>query len=339
MPTTDQARNDGSYQGRTVVVTGAGGFIGSHLVERLVREGAHVRAFLRYNSRGDPGHLKELSPDVRAAVEIVAGDLRDARRVAETVRGADYVFHLAALIGIPYSYVTPDDVVATNILGTLNALNAARDAGVQRMVHTSSSEVYGTARYAPIDEAHPLQGQSPYSATKIGADKLVESFHLSFGLPVTTVRPFNCYGPRQSARAVIPATIVQALTGDVIRLGSLEPKRDFTFVRDTVDGFVRCALAPRCLGEVVNIGSGVEVSVGDIVQQIRSIVGRNLPVETDEARVRPPHSEVLRLLCSRRKAAELAGWEPRVPMAQGLRETVEWIADHIEDYPVRAYAI
>ncbi len=339
MATDNATSAESRWRGLTVVVTGAGGFIGSHLTARLVREGAKVRAFVHYNSRGDPGHLREFADDVREHLEVVAGDVRDASRVAEIVRGADVVFHLAALIGIPYSYLSPRDVVATNVEGTLNVLEAVRNAGVGRLIHTSTSEVYGTARYAPIDEAHPLQGQSPYSATKIGADKLVESYHRAFGVPVTTVRPFNTFGPRQSARAVIPATIVQALTADAIRLGSLTPKRDFTFVRDTVDGFVRCAASDRCIGEVINIGTGTEVTIGEVVDEVRRIVGRPVPVLADEARVRPVQSEVMRLICDRRKAAELAEWQPTVSLAEGLRETVKWIEAHLDAYPMRAYAI
>ena len=339
MATDNATSAESRWRGLTVVVTGAGGFIGSHLTARLVREGAKVRAFVHYNSRGDPGHLREFADDVREHLEVVAGDVRDASRVAEIVRGADVVFHLAALIGIPYSYLSPRDVVATNVEGTLNVLEAVRNAGVGRLIHTSTSEVYGTARYAPIDEAHPLQGQSPYSATKIGADKLVESYHRAFGVPVTTVRPFNTFGPRQSARAVIPATIVQALTADAIRLGSLTPKRDFTFVRDTVDGFVRCAASDRCIGEVINIGTGTEVTIGEVVDEVRRIVGRPVPVLADEARVRPVQSEVMRLICDRRKAAELAEWQPTVSLAEGLREPVKWIEAHLDAYPMRAYAI
>jgi len=328
-----------NWRGRKVVVTGAGGFIGSHLVARLVAEGAQVKAFVRYNSRGDHGNIRLLPSEIQEQLTIVTGDLRDPRAVTELVRGTDIVFHLAALIGIPYSYVNPNDVVETNVVGTLNVLNAARDLGVERLVHTSTSEVYGTARYAPIDEGHPLQGQSPYSASKIGADKLVESYHRSFGVPAVTVRPFNTYGPRQSARAVIPTIITQALASDAIRLGSLDPRRDFTYVRDTVDGFIRAAESPFCIGEVINIGTGTDVTVGEVVRQVLKIVGRDLPIEQDQTRIRPPQSEVMRLVCDNRKAAELAGWKPQVTLDEGLRESVDWIAGHLDLYPVRVYAI
>lgn len=327
------------WHGKQVVVTGAGGFIGSHLVEGLARQGASVRAFVRYNSRGSQGHLADLPAELRASIEVISGDLRDHGAVRQLLRGAHTVFHLAALIGIPYSYVNPNDVVETNVLGTLNILNAARDLGTARVVHTSTSEVYGTARYAPIDEAHPLQGQSPYSASKIGADKLAESYYRSFDLPVTTVRPFNTYGPRQSMRAVIPTVITQALTADAIRLGSLEPRRDFLFVRDTAAGFMACAAAPACIGEVVNLGTGYDVTVGEIVDETLRIVERDLPVIQDDQRVRPTKSEVMRLICDNGKAAKLAGWQPRVALADGLRETVSWIAAHLEQYTPSAYAI
>ncbi len=339
MTSVNGHRSGMDWHGRTVVVTGAGGFIGSHLVEHLVAEGAEVKAFVRYNSRGDHGQIRLLPSEVQERITVIAGDLRDPRAVAELVRGADTVFHLAALIGIPYSYVNPNDVVETNVMGTLSVLNAARDFGIRCLVHTSTSEVYGTARYAPIDEAHPLQGQSPYSASKIGADKLVESYHRSFDLPVTTVRPFNTYGPRQSARAVIPTIIAQALTSDAIRLGSLDPRRDFTFVHDTVNGFIRAAESPFCIGEVINVGTGVDVTVGEIVERVLRIVGRDLPVTQDQDRIRPVQSEVMRLICDNRKAAALAGWRPQVTLDEGLRATVEWIAAHLDMYPIRMYAI
>jgi NAD dependent epimerase/dehydratase len=336
-PTEQTAITD--WHGKKVVVTGAGGFIGSHLVERLVNEGAIVKAFVHYNSRGDPGLIRWLPTNIQDKITLVVGDLRDHWAVSELVRGADVVFHLAALIGIPYSYTSPNDVVETNILGTLNILNAVRDYGLEGMIHTSTSEVYGTAQYTPIDELHPLQGQSPYSASKIGADKLVESYYRSFGVPVATVRPFNSFGPRQSARAVIPTIIVQALACDVVRLGSLEPRRDFTFVRDTVDGFVRAAACSACIGQVINVGSGVDVAVGEVVEHVQKILGRRLRVELDDVRVRPPLSEVMRLVCDNRKAAQLIGWRPQVTLDEGLRETVEWIAGHLELYPTRSYAI
>jgi dTDP-glucose 4,6-dehydratase len=327
------------WQEKRVVVTGAGGFIGSHLVEVLVRAGASVRAFVRYNSRGDYGHLRSLPSDVYGELEVVTGDLRDHSAVRTLLRDRHTVFHLAALIGIPYSYVNPNDVVETNVLGTLNVLNAARDLGLERVVQTSTSEVYGTAQYAPIDERHPLQGQSPYSASKIGADKLAESYYRSFDLPVTTVRPFNTYGPRQSTRAVIPTVITQALSADAIRLGSLQPRRDFLFVRDTVAGFMACAESVACVGEVVNLGTGSDVTVGEIVGQVQQIIGRDLPIITDDQRVRPAKSEVLRLICDNRKAHNLAGWSPTVNLSKGLDETVAWMRVHLEQYKPTVYAI
>jgi dTDP-glucose 4,6-dehydratase len=322
-----------------VVLTGAGGFIGSHLAARLVEEGASVRAFIHYNSRGDTGHIRALPKHVREELDIVAGDVRDDRTVAEVVRGTDTVFHLAALIGVPYSFVSPVDVVQTNVLGTLNVLNAAREAQVRRVVHTSTSEVYGTARYVPIDEAHPLQAQSPYAASKIAADKLAESFARSFELPVVTVRPFNAYGPRQSARAVIPAIVIQALREDVVRMGSRESRRDFTFVEDTCEGFLRVGAADGAVGEVVNVGSGSDVSMGDVADKVVSIIGRPISVVQDAARLRPGDSEVMRLLCDNRKARKLASWRPIVTLEEGLRRTIEWIEAHTDQYGSRAYAI
>lgn len=329
----------GSWRDRSVSVTGSGGFIGSHLVSRLLEEGARVKALVHYNSRNDWGHLRSLPKDLGGKVEVLAGDLRDPRIVSEIVDGAEVVFHLAALIGIPYSYSSPTDVVQTNVLGTLNVLEAARNARTTRVVITSTSEVYGTALYAPIDEAHPLQGQSPYAASKIGSDKLGESYHRSFGVPVVTVRPFNTFGPRQSARAVIPTIITQALTSECIRLGSIEPKRDFNFVRDTVDGFLRCALTPACVGEVVNLGTGVEVSVGHVVELVQTMLERRLPVVQEDVRLRPAKSEVMRLICNHEKASRLTGWAPKHTLEQGLKETVEWISKHLDQYQTRSYTI
>jgi NAD dependent epimerase/dehydratase len=262
-------------KGRKVLVTGAGGFIASHLVERLVVEGAQVRAFVRYNSRGDVGLLRWLPLEVFSRVEVVAGDLRDADAVRAALKDVDTVFHLGALIAIPYSYLHPREVVETNVMGTLNVLMAARDLRTRRVVHTSTSEVYGTARYVPIDERHPFQGQSPYSASKIGADKIAESFYRSFGLPVVTIRPFNTYGPRQSARAVIPTIVTQALTSNVVYLGSLEPSRDFTFVSDTVEGFVRGASAEGVIGEEINLGNNATITIGELCEKIFEILGKS----------------------------------------------------------------
>jgi dTDP-glucose 4,6-dehydratase len=339
----DSVKDDRSpsfdWRQHKVVVTGAGGFIGSHLVSKLLQNGAKVRAFTHYNSRGDIGHLQYIPKELRTSLEVVAGDLRDHRAVDEVVRGAGTVFHLGALIGIPYSYVNPIDVAQTNLLGTLNILNACRDAEVRRLIQTSTSEVYGTARYTPIDEAHPLQAQSPYAATKIGGDKLAESYYNTFGLPVTTVRPFNTYGPCQSARAVIPTIIMQVLNSDAVHLGSTETRRDFTYVHDTRDGFIAAAESPDTIGEVVNLGTGIDVSIGDVVDCVFQITERPLPVILDDKRVRPAMSEVLRLISNNAKAGQLAGWRPRVSLEEGLRQTVEWVAGHPELYRPAQYAI
>ncbi len=309
-----------------VLVTGAGGFIGSHLVERLARDGHRVRAFVRYNSRSDRGFLDEMPADLAERVEIFAGDIKDHEAVASAVEGCQVVYHLGALIAIPYSYKNPIDVVQTNVIGTANVLSACRRSSDLRvLVHTSTSEVYGTAQYVPIDEKHPLQGQSPYSASKIGADKLAESYFLSFELPVVTVRPFNTYGPRQSLRAVIPTIISQVLAGGPIRLGSLDPRRDLTFVSDTVDGFVRAANTPAAIGETLNLGTGRDVSIGELAQMILTITGKQMPIEQDTSRVRPEGSEVMRLQSSNKRALEVLGWQPRVPLKDGLRETIAWI--------------
>lgn len=323
----------------TVLVTGAGGFIGSHLVERLVRAGARVTALVHYNSRGDWGLLEHLPREVLGEVRVLQGDIRDAKSAVGAVDGQEVVFHLAALIGIPYSYVAPDAYVATNIQGTLHILEASRQAGVRRLVHTSTSEVYGTAQYVPMDENHPLQGQSPYSATKIAADKLVESYVRSFRLPAITLRPFNTYGPRQSARAVIPTIVSQALVRDRVEVGSLGPARDFTYVEDTVEAFVRMAEVPLDPGQVVNAGSGKGISVGDLAQRIVSIVGRNVRVVEDPARVRPEDSEVGTLIADATRAKQLLGWEPTISLDKGLAQTVEFIRTHPTLYKVNRYAM
>jgi dTDP-glucose 4,6-dehydratase len=324
---------------KQVLVTGAGGFIASHLVERLVAEGAHVRAFVRYNSRGDPGLLRFLPPEVYRKVDIIAGDLRDLPAVQHAMRGCEIIFHLGALIAIPYSYRHPAEVVETNVIGTLNVLLAGKDAGPRRIVHTSTSEVYGTALRVPIDEGHPLQGQSPYSASKIGADKLAESFYRSFDLPVVTVRPFNTYGPRQSARAVIPTIITQALTSPTVRLGNLEARRDLTFVTDTVDGFLRAAVSSGVDGETINLGAGSEVSVGDLAELIFSILEKPLQIELDQQRLRPEKSEVQRLLSDNRQARQLLGWEPTVALRDGLQRTIAWIKRNLDLYRPGQYEL
>ena len=320
-----------------VLVTGAGGFIGSHLVEALVDKGAKVRAFVHYNSRGDAGLLRLSPRETLEKIEIIAGDIRDPQAVAAAVDGCSTVFHLGALISIPYSYVHPVEVAETNIMGTVNILTACREKAVERVVHTSTSEVYGTALRVPIDEAHPLQGQSPYSASKIGADKLAESYHDAFGLPVVTVRPFNTFGPRQSARAVIPTIITQALAADVIHLGNLDSRRDFTYVLDTVAGFMRAAEAESVEGEVFNLGTGSEIRIGELAEKIIQIVGRRVLIETDENRLRPEQSEVMRLLSDNNKARRMIHWQPETSLDQGLEQTIRWIKDHLDLYQVGKY--
>ena len=325
--------------GRHILVTGAGGFIGGHLVERLVRDGARVRAMCRYNSRNDRGTLDWLDAEVTAEVEVVLGELRDIESVAAAVDGAEVVLHLGAQIAIPYSYVNPRDFVEVNVLGTLNVAHAALRQGVARIVHTSTSEVYGTAQSVPITEAHPLEPQSPYAASKVAADKLMDSYRRSFDLPVTVLRPFNTYGPRQSARAIIPTIIGQALTGSTLRLGSLHPRRDLTFVEDTTAAFVAAAISEAAIGRTVNIGTDHDVSVGDLVEMVSDVLGRELTVETDPARLRPPNSEVERLRASPALAGELLGWAPRVELREGLARTIAWIERNVGHYRVDDYVI
>jgi NAD dependent epimerase/dehydratase len=316
--------------GRRVLVTGAGGFIGSHLAERLVELGARVRALVHYNALDTCGWL-DTSP-LRSEMEIVAGDVTDRDSVRSALAGNDIVFHLAALIAIPYSYRAPASYVQANVVGTLNVMQAARDLGTSRVIHTSTSEVYGTARYVPIDEKHPLQGQSPYSASKIGADKIAESFHLSFGLPVVTVRPFNTYGPRQSARAVIPTIVTQSLAGGAIQLGNLHPTRDFNYVADTVAGFIAAATAPAAVGRTINLGTGREISIGDLTRLIARLTGRPASVAPEADRVRPEASEVARLCADNRLARELLNWQPATDLEQGLNKTIEWVSAHRQLY-------
>jgi NAD dependent epimerase/dehydratase len=327
------------WQHKPVLVTGAGGFIASHLVEKLVERGARVRAFVRYNSRGDPGLLSLLPAETLKQIEVIAGDLRDQAAVKSAMRETDLVFHLGALIAIPYSYVHPAEVVETNIIGTLNVLLAGQELGLERVLHTSTSEVYGTALYIPIDETHPLRGQSPYSASKIGADKLAESFYRSFDVPVVTVRPFNTYGPRQSARAVIPAIISQALTQDTVHLGNLEARRDLTYVSDTVDGFLKAAEASGIEGETFNLGTGNEVSVRDLAHKIITLIGRPAEIILDPARLRPEKSEVERLLSDNRRAVERLDWQPRINLTEGLRRTIEWVKAHPDRYRPEQYQV
>ena len=325
------------WQGQKVLVTGAGGFIGSHLVERLFLEGARVRAFVRYNSRGEAGLLRQLPSETLAQIEIIGGDIRDSSAIQQAAEGMDFIFHLGALISIPYSYYHPREVAESNFLGTLNVLMAGLQHKVRRVLHTSTSEVYGTARYAPINEAHPLQGQSPYSASKIGADKLAESFYCAYSLPVVTVRPFNTFGPRQSARAVIPTIITQALAGKSIRLGNLETTRDFTYVEDTVDGFIKAAEADGVEGHTFNLGTGQEIRVGDLADRIIQMTGTQARVESDAQSLRPDKSEVLRLISDNSLARLSIGWSPRFSLDEGLARTVEWIRSHLDLYKVGKY--
>jgi NAD dependent epimerase/dehydratase len=325
--------------GKKVLVTGAGGFIGSHLVERLVADGHRVRAFLRYNGRDDRGHLEALPADVQAAIEVERGDLKDPAAVARAVGGQEWVLHLGALIAIPYSYQNPYDVVQTNVLGTAHVLDACRaSATLERVVLTSTSEVYGTARRVPIDEQHPLQGQSPYAATKIAADTLGDSYHRAFGLPVTILRPFNTFGPRQSARAIIPTIISQALTRPVVKLGRLDPRRDLTYVKDTVAGFLAIAGCDAALGRAVNIGRGEDISIGELVELIGRRLGRAIRVESDEQRIRPAASEVERLLAGTALARSLWDWQPRYSLEQGIDETIAWVEDNLHRFRVDSYA-
>ena len=320
-------------------MTGAGGFIGSHLAETLARAGAHVRAFVRYTSRGDNGWLELGDPELRDAIEVFRGDLVNPEAVAGALDGREVVFHLGALIPIPYSYRHPREFVTANVVGTLNVLEAARLGGSPRIVHTSTSEVYGTAQTVPIDEGHPLHPQSPYAASKVGADQLALSFHRSFGLPVVVARPFNTYGSRQSARAVIPTIVTQALTREVVELGAIEPTRDFLFVDDTVGGIMRCGEVGGVEGEVVNLGSGTEVSIGELAERVLRLVGRELPISLDQQRLRPAESEVERLVAATAKAERLLGWQPSVDLDEGLRRTVDWLAGSLDAYKPSLYNV
>lgn len=323
-----------------VLVTGADGFIGSHLTETLLDMGYDVRAFVLYNSFGTWGWLDTLPKEKKDAMEVVMGDVRDANFVRKAMEGIDCVFHLAALIAIPYSYVAPDAYVDTNIKGTLNILNAARDLKTKRVLVTSTSEVYGTAQYVPIDEKHPFQGQSPYSATKIGADRLAESYYRSFGIPLTIVRPFNTYGPRQSSRAVIPTIISQLFAGyDEIKLGSLTPTRDFVFCKDTARGFVELSKCDAAIGREVNIATGHEISVGDLAQKMIDLIRPQAKIVCEEQRLRPTKSEVERLLGSNELLYSLTGFKPQTPIEEGLKITAEWIQNHLDIYKTEQYMV
>jgi NAD dependent epimerase/dehydratase len=326
-----------NWVGKRVLVTGAGGFIGSHLAEALVKAGADTRAMVLYNSLGTREWLDTTT--LANDMEIIAGDICDRDSVRQMMDGVDVVFHLAALIAIPYSYSAPQSYVRTNIEGTLNVLQAVREAGVSCLVHTSTSEVYGTAQYVPIDETHPLQGQSPYSASKTGADKMVEAFHASYGTPVVTLRPFNTYGPRQSARAVIPTIISQCLIQKKVFLGNLSPTRDFTFVGDTVAGFLRAATAEGAMGETINLGVGKEISINDLATLIAKLVDADISVEADTQRLRPSNSEVERLLSDNSKAQTLLDWQPEVSLDDGLDLTINWIRDNQEKFRTGEYTV
>lgn len=334
---SEETTHEFNWSGRRVLVTGAGGFIGSHLTERLVQLGASVRAMVRYNSTGAAGWLD--SSEVAGSFEVFPGDIRDASLVDEAVAGCDTVFHLAALIAIPYSYKAPSSYVETNVLGTLNVLNAAARHGVRCVVHTSTSEVYGTARSVPITESHPLQGQSPYSASKIGADKLAESFCLSYGTPVAIVRPFNTFGPRQSARAVIPTIIGQLLSGSEVKLGNTTPTRDFNYVENTVSAFVASACSPKAIGQTIHFGSGRETSIGELAHLIAGMMGKPISIDVDAQRLRPRNSEVERLVASNALAQQLLGWTPGVSLEDGLERTIEWLKANIGRYDKSRYAV
>jgi len=328
----------GFWQKTSVLVTGAGGFIGSHLVEKLLALGANVTAFVRYNSRNEAG-LLEFIGDKEKGVRIVYGDIRELETVRDVVKGASIVFHLAALTGTPYSYIHASEVVEVNTLGALNVLNAAREYGVSRVIFTSTCEVYGTALYVPIDERHPKQSKSPYGASKIAADAISLSFCHSFGLPVTIVRLFNTYGPRQSDRAIIPTIICQALTKEEILIGNTKPTRDFTFITDIIEGFIRVTESERSVGEEINLGSGREISIGNLAKKIATLIGREIRIRQAEDRLRPMGSEVDRLISDSSKARESVGWEPEVDLDEGLNLTIEWIKNHLGMYAPNAYRI
>ncbi len=325
--------------GSRVLVTGAGGFIGSHLCEQCLAEGAEVRAFVHYNSRSDWGMLESVGIKRLKNIEIIAGDLRDFQAVRKAVNGCQKVFHLGALIGIPYSYRNPADVIETNVMGTLHVLQASLESGVERLVQTSTSEVYGTAKYAPMDESHPLNPQSPYAASKVGSDKLAESFYHTYGFPAVIVRPFNTYGPRQSPRAIIPAIIIQALQSRRIRLGSLTPKRDLTFVKDTVRGFLAASMTLKIEGETIQLGSEREVSIQELVDYIGELLMKKLEVVLDAGRRRPKTSEVERLFASNQKAKEILGWRPEVPLMSGLEKTIQWFRGRPDLYKAGVYHV
>ncbi len=323
-----------------VLITGAGGFIGSHLAEELVRQGEEVRAFVRYNSRDERGLLEDSPRETQNQIEIIPGDLKDPDGIRKAVKGCSKIFHLGALIAIPYSYIHPFDFIQTNVVGTAHLLNACLQEGkLERFVHTSTSEVYGTAQYVPIDEKHPLQAQSPYAASKIAADKLVESYYLSFDLPVATLRPFNTFGPRQSLRAVIPTIVSQAIDGKKIQLGNIQPRRDFLFVKDTAKGFIQVGKCDGAVGKVVNIGTGTDISIQELVEKVLGLMGKQGEVEVEDRRIRPEKSEVMQLLSDTRLAQKLFQWSPRYTLEEGLGETIEWYRRHLTRFKVGSYPL
>lgn len=331
---------------KKILVTGADGFIGSHLTEEMVTRGHNVRAFVYYNSFNSWGWLDTLPEEMKKEIEVVSGDIRDPYGVKHAMKGCDLVFHLASLIAIPYSYHSPDTYIDTNVKGTLNVVQAARELEVQKVVHTSTSEVYGTAKFVPITEEHPLQGQSPYSASKIGADQIAMSFYTSFGTPVSIIRPFNTYGSRQSARAVIPTVITQIASGiRTLKMGALHPTRDFNYIKDTVQGFISIMESDQSIGEVINIGSNYEISIGETVQLIAELMNSQVEIETDQVRIRPEKSEVERLWADNQKAKQLLGWEPNYSgkdgLAKGLLETIQWFTDpyNLKQYKAGVYNI
>lgn len=326
---------------KKVLVTGAGGFIGSHLAEELVKQGYNVRVLLHYNSKNNWGNIELLPSEIQSNIEIISGNIEDPFFCNKAAKSIDTIFHLAALIAIPYSYIAPASYVDVNVKGTLNILEAARSNNVSKIVHTSTSETYGTALYTPIDEKHPMQGQSPYSASKIGADKMAESYFLSFGVPVATLRPFNTYGPRQSARAVIPTIISQALTAKnkKIKLGSLTPVRDLLFVKDTAHAFIQMAKSDKTAGQVINAGFGSGITIGDLAIKIVNLIDPEIEITTDEERVRPENSEVMKLICNADKAKYLIGWEPKFSLDEGLKLTIEYIKENLDKYKPEIYNV
>ena len=327
-------------KGKKVVITGADGFIGSHLTEQLVELGANVTALAQYNSFNSWGWLDTLDKNVLNNINVVTGDIREYDNMKRLIKGNDVVFHLAALIAIPYSYLSPMAYVRTNVEGTTNVLEACREYDIEKVIHTSTSETYGTALYVPIDEKHPMQGQSPYSASKIAADKMAESYYRSFNIPVATIRPFNTYGPRQSARAVIPTIISQILAGKKeIELGSLTPTRDFNYVKDTANAFIKIAESDKTVGEVINAGSNHEISIGDLVEKIINIIGENVKIICDEERLRPEKSEVNRLWADNKKIKDLTDWKPNYSLDEGLKETIEWIRNNMNYFKTDIYNV